>query len=511
MPIARSRTVHAIALLLALLVIATGSARAEGTEGNPLEPSPHATPEEAVRHASTRTAEASPAEAADVVGALTRLRDGRFGFMPLLQHHMAVEHWFVTGVDTAALAKAFAGTNRCFVRLRGQLTLLGIFGGSGLEWYGNGLEHGRDWGPVMGYHERVYRLEVEDVVWARDRASYLKHRAEQQTAAKAAQALLGELRYQEAKETLHQAVEGHRDAGIDVRGLEQLEQHAAMMTVLLSDPASWGVAEKDVVVQALLREPSLPFRELKKGATERLRQLIEAWPEAVHEEFGPRVVEGWMNVEYRHVRDGLRPVVAALRGDAVEAWKEKVEEAKARVEEAKQKLGALAGTGGYAEMLAVLEAARPYQAVMLDYALGDDRTKFWVPAARRLAALTAAWDEPSARMDLLLAQVQETIGSRSGLPNSSVKPRYNEELGSRFAPRLSEAEKERVETLLLEIAEPLNRKDHWQEILLVGELLSVFGAERAQVFFPTLLRRSGASPKWQRDHLHAFAEKLGVK
>ena len=41
-------------------------------------------------------------------------------------------------------------------RLTLTLTSLGVFGGQGTDFYGNGLTHGRDWGGVMGFHERVY-------------------------------------------------------------------------------------------------------------------------------------------------------------------------------------------------------------------------------------------------------------------------------------------------------------------------------------------------------------------
>jgi hypothetical protein len=119
-------------------------------------------------------------------------------------------------------------------------------------------------------------------------------------------------------------------------------------------------------------------------------------------------------------------------------------------------------------------------------------------------------DDPAAREALLTAQIRETVAEGTGLPNQSLRPRYDAELIERFVPRLTAAERERIETLLLDLAKPLRPREDWQQVLLVAELLSGFGGDRARAYFPELLRRSGRQPQWQREHLQRFAETLGV-
>ena len=495
-----------LSLLLLLFLVVPLRAEDEDTLG----PTPHTTPAAAMRRAEAsgraRTRDAEAAVEADVVGAVTRVRGGGIGFMPLLQHHMAVEHWFLEGPKVAELvAAARRAGGRCFTRLTGELTLLGVFGGEGLEWYGNGLQHGRDWGPVMGYHERVYRFVVADVAWTRTRAQMVAAQQAHAELNKRLEVDMGLLDWAAASKTLTDVIEGTHDAGFDTRGLDKVQDYLRRMLILERDPATWSEEDKTAVAEALVLEPFAPYKELKKGAQAKLIALANSWPEAVRDDLGPKTIAAWKALEYRHQRNKAWPVLRSLELEATQALAARLTEATANVEAAKKRLEALQGTDDYAGMLAILEEVAADQALVLDYALAEGRTKHWVPAARRLADLKAVMDHPAKRESLLTSQIRETIESKTGLPNQHVKPRYNPEVVQRFVPQLTAAERERIETLLLEIARPLRPSEDWQRVLLVAELLSGFGGERTRAYFPTLLRRSARQPQWQREHLQRFA------
>ncbi len=497
-------------LLLSLLLLAPARAEEEN-----LGPTPHATPEAAMRKAESRgwkrSRDAEAATDADVVGAITRLPGDRIGFMPLLQHHMAVEHWFLEGGEVGTLADAAKRAGgRCFVRLRGKLTLLGVFGGGGLEWYGTGLQHGRDWGPVMGYHERIYRFVVEEVVRTRTREEHAAAQRAQVALSGRLKAEMDRLDYAAARKTVREVWEGTEDAGFDARGLEEVADYLHRMLLLEHDPVGWAEADKDTVAETLGLSPFAPYRELGQGARAKLIALVRGWPEAVRQDLAPRVIEAWEALEYRHQRDKARAVLLSLATPVTEAFEARLQEAEANVEAAKARLEALQGTDDYAGMLGVLEAVRADQDLVLDYALADSRTGHWVPAARRLAALQAVMGEASKRADFLIRQIRETVQGGTGLPNSHARPRYNPEVVQRFAPRLTEVERERVETWLLGVAQTLDVSEDWKQVLLVAELLAGFGGDRAKEYFPVLLRRTKRQPKWQREHLRTFAEALGV-
>ena len=163
-----------------------------------------------------------------------------------------------------------------------------------------------------------------------------------------------------------------------------------------------------------------------------------------------------MALEYRFQRDKARAVVFSLDVPATQALAARLGEAEAT------RRGGEGAPGGAAERRRLrgharllLEEVAADQALILDYALVADQTQHWVPAARRLAALKAVMDEPAAREALLTAQIRETVAEGTGLPNQSLRPRYDAELIERFVPRLTAAERERIETMLLEIARPL--------------------------------------------------------
>ncbi len=501
-------------ILASCLLFVTATLHAE--EQDTLGPTPVATPEVAVRDAETRghrrTREAQDPIDADVVGAITPLADGRVGFMPLLQHHMAVEHWFLEGRQANVLAErvGVAGGRR-FVRLRGRLHLLGVFGGEGLEWYGNGLQHGRDWGPVMGYHERVYRFVVEEIVWVRTRTEQAAARGVVEDLKERHQADLKRGDYTSALESIERLIESMTDAGLDTRGVEGERDYLRRMLVLERDPQTWSAMDRQVVAEALVLEPFAPYKEMKEAASAKLMALVEGWPTDVREAVAPRAVAAWKALRYRHLRKKARPFVLALDAAPTRVLADRLLLAERRIEEAKARLKALEGTDDYEGMLAILDGAAVDQALVLDYALADDRTRHWVPAARRLAALKAAMAAGTQREAVLTQQIEETIASGTGLPNSNAKPRYNEELLLRFVPKLTNEERDRVETLLLARASTLDVVDDWRQVLLVAELLAGVGGERTRAYFPTLLRRTRRQPSWQREHLERFAAAAAVR
>ena len=476
-----------VSFALLLVLLAALPARAEE---DTLRPSPHATPEAALgdvaRRGHPRTREAEAPVAADVVGAVTPL-GGRLGFMPLLQHHMAVEHWFLEGDATRELTASLGARGRRFVRLRGQLTLLGVFGGQGLDWYGNGLQHERDWGPVMGYHERVYRFAVDEVVWVRTREEQAAVQSRQKRLLGELEADMARLDWTGAASRLLAVVEGTRDAGLDPRGLDAIEDYLRRMLVLERDPATWTESDRTAVAESLVLEPFTPYKEMKTGGRAKLLALVAGWPEAVRVELGPRAVAAWNALEYRFQRDKARAVVFSLDVPPTQALAARLAEAEAKLAAAKERLEALRAAGDYAGMLAVLEEVAADQALILDYALVEQQTQHWVPAARRLAALEAAMDDPAGREALLMDQIRETVAEGTGLPNQSLRPRYDAELIERFVPRLTAVERERIETLLLDLAKPLRPSEDWQQVLLVAELLSGFGGDRARAYYPELL------------------------
>lgn len=125
----------------------------------------------------------------ELVGVVSLNEKGRLGFMPLNQHHMAVEHWFVEGWDEEALKKELKPPlNALVVRLKGEQALVKAYScgemlmpseGERVFW-GNGLAHGGTYsfngGEVMGYHERVYRYKCDSIVWKTPINDYLTAR-----------------------------------------------------------------------------------------------------------------------------------------------------------------------------------------------------------------------------------------------------------------------------------------------------------------------------------------------
>ena len=361
----------------------------------------------------------------------------------------------------------------------------------------------------MGYHERIYRFAVDEVVWTRTRA--------EQTAVRRGIAKLNErlavdmslLDWAGAQKALAKVVEGTHDAGLDSRGLASVEDYLRRMLILERQAGSWSEADQDVVAETLMGVPVAAYKELKKGAREKLLALVATWPEATRVALGPKVIAAWKALQYRFQRNNAKPVLLALDLPATRAFAVRLSEAEANVAAAKERLAKLQATDDYQGLLDVLKALQEDLDLVLDYELAEGQTKHWVPAARRLAALKVVREDPEQREALLTAQIRETVGEGSGLPNSHKKPRYNPEVIQRFVPLLSTAERERIETMLLEIAKSLRPSEDWKQVLLVAELLSGFGGERTRAYFPKLLRRSARQPSWQREHLQRFAAAVG--
>ena len=487
-----------------------------GEEDGTLNPTPFKTPTEAIAHAKRVTLgkkpHTLPPEDIDVAGAITKLEDGRLGFMPLLQHHMAVEHWFVSGMDTEALKKVVAKEgSRCFVRVRGTCTLVGSYGSSFLQWYGNGLPHRKTHGPTMGYHERVYTLAVKEVVWVRDRAALTAARADLKARQEAIRAALAAGHYVKGETLLSKAVALCPDAGVDPKGLIAMREHAVRMVMLLSDPNTWGEAETQNAILCLTGQPTVPFRELRKESTNKLLSLIASWPESLRHGLAPRAIKAWEALQYKHQRNASLRIVSALGGAAIDDWNARRREAKQRVAAAIKELPLLAARGDYAGMLKLLEDTEPYQEIDRSYALAKGRVQYWVPAAKRLNALKSLLGDTQARLSAILKTMDETISEASGLPNSDVQPRFNHELIERFFPQLTSQELAACEAALIARGKGLDGTKEWKRVLLVTELLSGCGAENAMAFFEAIKHKVKTRPLWQRKFIEAFAGRVRAK
>ncbi len=500
---------------VSLFMHATPAAHAE--DGNPLKPTPYKTPDEAVAHAKkilgTKNVYTSPPEPVDLSGAITKLEDGRIGFMPLLQHHMAVEHWFVTGIGNERVRKALAKPgSRCFVRVRGTCTLVGSFGSSHLKWYGNGLPHGEVHGDahggVMGYHERIYTLDVKEVVWVRNRNALMAARADLKRLRGEIDKTLAAAAYTKGLQLLEHAIKDCPDAGVDPDDLKHMRDHAARMVMLMKDPATWGEAEKKNAIAGLMRNPTKPFRELRRKGNQRFLNLIASWPESLRLELAPRAIKAWHALKYKHQLKNSFKLVSALGGPDVEAWKARVAEAAEKMKGAKETLKTLADSGNYKAIVELVESTRPYQKIDRSYAFSEKRLGFWLPGAKRLLALQRLEAKPKERVKLLLSQIDETVASGAGLPNENYKPRYNDELNRRVFPTLSKEDRAACEAALIEMGKKLNVVKDWKQVLLVAELLSGCGDKPAWAFFESLRAKTGGRPMWQRAFIKQFEKRL---
>ncbi len=510
-PIGR-RMLLACVLSVALLASASPMAHAED---NPLDPTPFKTPEEALAHAKkllqNEALKAQPAKDVDLVGAVSRSKDGRIGFMPMLQHHMAVEHWFVDGLSDGKIAEALDKQNgRCFVRVRGNATLLGAYGRGALDWYGNGLAHGGTYVKgdmhVRGYHERVYRLAVDDVVWIKSLAEIREAQAKAKRDDARAKAAAKQGRYAEALTLVDSALRGAKDAGVHTRGIASQRDYLRRMIAVTKDPKTWTQEDRAMAIQMLMRDPVSAFREDHRNAVPRFLELVGNWPEAIRHDLAPDAIKSWYALKHRHQHKLTTPLVEALGGPDVDAWRAAVAEAAIKVDEALKTIVSLAAEQRYEAIDKVLADVQPYQRINKSYMLRPDTIEKWKGSVARLTALRGVMKDPAKRLPMIRKQLALEIDKPMILPHQVTKPRYSEQFIMHVVPHLTGAERSTISKDLVQLLEGFDANKQWKSGLVACELLASVGNEDAA----TAIDAFAAKIRWKNraKQCRAFAKTL---
>ena len=508
------RTARPLATLL-ITVLLLGAAQAG--EEDVLTPTPAQSPDDVARTMAehqipevTLTDEARAPEAKSLVGAVTGLRGGGLGFMPLLQHHMGVEHWFLEGLTTANLGRELGAGERLFVRLEGTVRLerqWSPFGG-GTDFYGSGLPHGQVYGGpgggVMGYHESVYRLKVESVTWVRTRAEFAARTAEYQRAQAALEGAIQTAWWSDAL-TAHERATGLA-ADVGVWRQEDLATPLQAILLFTGDPATWTDADVQAIADAFRKTfPSA----LQQTAFDAFGKVARTWAPATRDRLGPPLVAAWLDLGYRFQREAMhKNVLAPLGGEAVQRLDADFAEAEKAMADLKATFQAHLAAHAYADAQQVWATMQPLQAFLLTYEYADQQTQHWLPSLERCVALEAAFDDPAARMALLETQIREAVAAGRDLPNNAYRPRYPRELDEYFFPRLAPAERERIEALVVDLARALDPDEDWDDSLVAAELLAGVGSKAAEAFFPGFLARRTSRPAWQVEYHRTFGKRV---
>ncbi len=517
----RRRAWVAAACLLPLAAVrpaAAGEPVGKPTREDLRRPTPLKSPEEVARlmkKRGIREGEVSEKERGvkevALAGAVTLQGESRLGFMPLLAHHMAVEHWFVTGLKLEDVKTKMGAGKRCFAKLRGKCELKKLYGGPGQERYGDGLSHGQDWKWVRGYHERVYELEVEKLVWVKSPAEFEKLGVKFATVGYRVGQHIKRKEYAAAFKLLDQCSALAGDVGVFHWDSAGMRVFLKDMLVLRKAPEKWTGADLVKVACALCRAGASdwPWDRQKQGRAE-VEAAIEKWPEKTRLRVAPVAVKAWKKLTYRHQRDVALKLLKSIGGAEVDKLGRDFAAAEAELKRLKAEFKKRAAAHDYDGMRKILDAVAPHQKLVLSYEFSESEVKRINRDLGLCQALEKIWGNEKERLKDVKKTVRSLISGKPfdhpDLPDSDHKPRFVEELATHFLPRLKEAEKREVEKLLVARGEKLDPKTDWQASLVLAELLTGVAGKDARKFLPELVRRRRAAgaPERQLKYLEKF-------
>jgi len=174
----------------------------------------------------------------DIVAGLIVRRDDRVVFDPLLGNHRAVSYWFVVNKDVFFDKKR---ETRFYTRVKGRVQLYAYFAAPRKKGYSDfvpipakfiynpggtslrpgGTYHSADGGSLKGYHERVYKIDIEEVIYVITPEEYRARAARYESAARKAIHVLSTGEAAEAVPMLEAARELENDAGYREHRIER--------------------------------------------------------------------------------------------------------------------------------------------------------------------------------------------------------------------------------------------------------------------------------------------------
>lgn len=458
-------------------------------------------------------------KAMEVAGVVTVQEGGRLGFMPLLQHHMAVEHWFLRDMDAAALGAGLAPGSRRYVKLAGQRCLEHYFDyierpqileNMDDSFWSSGLPHGKDWGGVLGYHERVYTFRVGQVLWVKDEAAFRRHCEDCGRALRDRERLL-------KAEDFAGALAAHRRVetlGPEV-GMGDTEPQAGRflewILLVKGDAAAW-TPEQAAMVGREAASGDWPFGICQDLGEKAFMATAPGWPEAARARVGAAMAAAWRATPYHAQKEVARRRMRAVGGADVSRLEQDIVEAEGKLADALARMKSTIAASQYRDYQAALEAFLPLRAFLAHYHLADESQLASVRSnLARCLALEAAWGDPARRRETLTATVDALIREGADYRGITNGPSIVLELRKRFLPALDAEGKRDLARHVLEAGGRLNLKEDSFGLLMVGTLMVSVGGEGASEFLEGLLRKRqeilGAAhllyPGWQQDELRA--------
>jgi hypothetical protein len=515
---------HWVLPLLTALVLAAlaGSAVAldAPSKDELRRPTPLSSPEEVAalmkkRGISKRTIAEKDQGAREVqlVGALTLQKDQSLGFMPLLLHHMAVEHWFVSGLKLREVKAVMGEGRRCYVKLVGERQLLKLFsptGGLGGNRYGNALTHGPNWKRANGYHERVYQLRVTKILWLKTPAEFAELGTKFATIGYRVRRHIKDREYQSARKLLDQCDSLAGDVGLFHWDSKAMDLFLRDLIAVGKPPADWKDQDVRILARAICRVGGAdwPWDLQRKGRAE-VERAISRWSPEARKRLAPAAVAAWKRLKYRHQRDVALKLLQNLGGVEVERLVREIAAAREELKRLKARFKKRAAAHDYSGMQAVLAATVPHQKLALDFELNENRLRLVRRDLKLCLQLEKTWDNRKKRLDAVRESIESLLEKpdSAGLPGKARKPRFGEELATHFLPQLREDEQRQIEKLLIARGEKLDPKVHWRQSLLLAELLTGVAGKATREFLPRLIarRRKAGAPRWQLDYLEKFA------
>jgi hypothetical protein len=299
--------------------------------------------------------------------------------------------------------------------------------------------------------------------------------------------------------------------------------NSATMRVFLADliavgkpPANWKDEDVGKIAGAICRVGGTDWPwDLKKKGGAAVEAAISRWPSGARRRVAPAAVAEWKKLDYRHQRDVALKLLERLGGAEVEKLKAEFAAASKQLEKLKAELAAKARDRAFREMTEILERIAPLQRLVLDYDLDENRLRPVKHHLKLCLGLEKEWADEARRLEAVKKAIESLLEKPGfgSLANNTHKPRFPEELAVHFLPQLKKTERAAVERLLIARGRRLDPKRHWQESLLLAELLTGVAGDAARAFLPRLVerRRKAGAPRWQLDYLEKFARASRAK
>lgn len=483
----------------------------------PLSPTPHATPEAviaALKKQQLSEVEISGRDRKDhpnqVAGKLIRREDGSFAFMPLQLHHMAVEHWFLSGLKREDLPAELRREKRIFVRLAGTYEKMQAFGtgSKALHMWGNGLQHGGSYKGVMGYHERIYRFKVDRVVWARSLTAFVAELQRFGTIRERLHNNIKERRFTNALKDFRLLSEVATDVGYRVHAKIVTEAYLKGLILMHKPCAELTDADIETLAYSITRSRNSMVYEKGEEGYKLLAAAVPKWSKAKRARLAEFIAPHWHRLTYRFEREDLLDLLGLIGGPAAEDMKAKFERAVAETKRLHKRRRDCAARFDYDGIVQVLKEVQPHQQVALSYEFDPDKVKHWRPDLESCIRLQKVWTDRAARMALL----KELIGKLLEQPKrSGARPWLPEDLAVHWFGKLENEERASLAKLILERIRPLDPEKEYKQTLIAARLLTGLPTPEVKAFFPTLLNRYPKENDWRQKVLKELAQRLNKK